>query len=343
MRYLINEIMLAKDSHQGMHCMKLNNRNTIANCWPALVALISLLAVPQAVIAAPDIHGDLSVSVGQRKDNLNWSIAGNAVNVLSELKWENLAITQLQVAGEFHLKNDRRLRARVGYGAIGSGANQDSDYNGNNRTQEFSRSNNKAGGDVLDASIGMGKMLRLRDPSAGKSFYVTPVAGLSLHQQNLTMTDGVQTLCVPPVCTSPLGPFPGLASSYDAQWMGPWLGAEARVETEQGWAMMANAEYHLVEYSAKADWNLRTDPVTGFAHPVSFRHTATGEGFVLSLGASYPVADKWKINFTMEHQQWTTRAGSDQVFLANGTVAYARLNGVNWDSTAYNLGIVRKF
>ena len=341
MRYLIKEIMLAADSHHGLRCMKLKKRHSITGCMTVWVALISLLAIPQSVSAATDIPMTLSVSAGQRKDDLNWSIAGNSVNVLSELKWEDLAITQLQVAGEFHLKNDRRLRARLGYGVINSGANQDSDYQGNNRTQEFSRSNNKAGGDVLDASIGIGKKLRLRDLSAGKSFYVTPFVGLSLHRQNLTMTDGFQTISS--VSTPPLGPFPGLASSYDAQWMGPWLGAEARVDTEQGWSLTVNAEYHLVEYSAKANWNLRTDPVTGFAHPVSFRHTATGEGIVLSLGASYPVANKWKINFTMEQHKWTTRAGSDKIYFADGTVGYARLNAVNWDSTAYNFGIVRHF
>jgi hypothetical protein len=318
--------------------MKLKKRYCIPACMPAGLALISLLAVPQSVTAAANIPVTLSVSAGQRKDDLNWSIAGNGVNVLSELKWENMAISQLQAAGEFHLKNDLRLRARLGYGVIGSGTNQDSDYNGNNRTLEFSRSNNKAGGDVFDASIGFGKKLRLRDLSAGRSFYVTPLVGLSMHRQNLTMTDGIQTISAPP-STTPLGPLPGLASSYDAQWMGPWLGAEALVETERGWVMMANAEYHLADYSASANWNLRSDLV----HPVSFRHAATGEGFVFSLGASYPVAKSWKINFTLEHQQWTTRAGSDWVYFADGTVGLARLNAVNWDATACNLGIVRYF
>ncbi len=317
--------------------MELKKRYCIPACMPACLALISLLAVPQAVSAATDIPVTLAVSASHRIDNLNWNIAGSTVNVLSELKWENMAIFQLQAAGELHLKNDRRLRARLGYGVIGSGANQDSDYDGNNRTLEFSRSNNKAGGDVLDASIGFGKRLRMRDLGAGRSFYVTPFVGLSMHRQNLTMTDGVQTISS--ASTPPLGPLPGLASSYDAQWIGPWLGAEALVETERGWEVILNTEYHLADYSASANWNLRSD----LAHPVSFRQTAAGEGFVMSLGASIPVARKWKINFTLEHQQWTTRAGSDWVYFADGTVGYARLNGVNWDSTAYNLGIARKF
>jgi len=300
--------------------------------------LILLLLVPAVVHAATDVSGELSVRISQRNDNLNWNIAGSTVNVLSELKWENMSITQLQVAGEIHLDNDRIVRAKLGYGAVDSGTNQDSDYNGNNRTQEFSRSISNAGGDVLDASIGLGKKLYLRELGKGKSFYVTPLVGLSIHQQNLTMTDGVQIISAAP-STTPLGPFPGLDSSYDARWMGPWLGAEALIETERGWSMLANLEYHLVDYSASANWNLRAD----MAHPVSFKHSATGDGFVMSLGASYPVNKKWKLDLILERQNWSTQAGSDQVFMADGTVGYTRLNEVNWDSTAYYFGIAREF
>jgi len=300
---------------------------------------MSLMAILPSASAATDMPFEVSLSFVQRKDNLSWNIAGSTANVLSELKWEKMSISQLQAAGELHLSRERRIRANLGFGVINSGTNQDSDFNGDNRTQEFSRSNNKAGGDVFDASIGMGKMLHLIDLSAGESFFVTPFVGLSIHQQGLTMTDGVQTLCIPPSCSLPLGPLPGLASSYDARWMGPWLGAEALIETERGWSMMANVEYHLVGYSASANWNLRAD----LAHPVSFRHIASGDGIVVNLGASYLINNKWKLDFIMERQNWSTQAGSDWIFLADRTVGYTRLNEVNWDSTAYYFGVIRKF
>jgi hypothetical protein len=309
-------------------------------CRPGFVVLISLLFHPAAAVyAATEVSRELSVSISQRNDNLNWNIAGSTVNVLSELKWENMSITQFQVAGEIHLNNDRSVRARVGYGAVNSGTNQDSDYNGNNRTQEFSRSISNAGGDVLDASIGLGNKLYLRELGKGQSLYVTPLVGLSIHQQNLTMTDGVQVISAAPSSTVPLGPFPGLNSSYDARWIGPWFGAEALIETERGWSIMANLEYHLVDFSASANWNLRAD----MAHPVSFKHSATGSGFIMSLGASYPVKSKWKLDLILERQSWSTQAGSDQIFMADGTVGYTRLNEVNWDSTAYYFGVGREF
>ena len=317
--------------------MKLSEPSCTRVCISGCVVLVSQLAVLPAASAAgnSDTPDSFSVSIGQRTDNLNWNIAGSTVNIVSELKYQNIAITQLQTEGEFNFEDGQQLRINLDYGVINSGAGQDSDYNGNNRTQEYSRSINQTGGNVLDASLGFGEKLRLLDMESG-ALYVTPLVGLSLHQQDLTMTNGVQTIAQPPRA---LGPIPGMSSSYNAQWAGPWLGTEARVETATGWTMTANAEYHWVAYAAEANWNLRSD----LAHPLSFRQTSTGSGIVMSVGASYPFAQNWKMNVTLERQQWTTHTGSDLIYFADGTVGSARLNAVNWDSTSYNLGIVHYF
>jgi len=318
--------------------MKIKNRHGFRFTFIWCLALPAQLTALPETSAAADLSGQLTVSLSQRRDNFSWDIAGSTVNVLSELKWENMSIMQLQAVGEFLLSHDRLLRAKLGYGSINSGSNQDSDYNGNDRTQEFSRSISKAGGEVLDGSIGLGKRLRLPESSGWDGFYVTPFVGISIHRQNLTMTDGVQTVSSAP-STIPLGPIPGLASNYDANWMGPWLGAEAMIETDRGWLVKASAEYHLIDYSASANWNLRAD----LAHPVSFRHTATGEGIVMTLGASYPFDKNWEVNFMLESSNWSTHSGSDLVFLADGTVGFMRLNAVKWDSTAFHIGIAREF
>lgn len=292
---------------------------------------LALVSLPVAnAYAEPQL--ELSISASHRLDNLNWNIAGNTVNVLSELTWKNLAISQLQVAGIFNLNEDWQLRGKLAYGVINSGTNQDSDFHGNNRSQEFSRTNNKAGGNVRDADIGFGKSLQLFDQTGDTFIYFTPLAGLSLHQQNLTMTEGVQTIPAS-------GPFPGLASSYDTQWLGTWIGANTLIDMGRKLSLIANAEYHWADYTAKANWNMRSD----FAHPVSFRHTAKGQGIVLSAGAAYPFHHDWKINFTMDYQKWNTDPGYDWSYLADGTMGYTRLNAVNWNSTSYNLGISHQF
>lgn len=306
--------------------------------------LVSLLATLPAIKASTDMPMHVSVSVGYREDNLDWNIAGGGVDVLSELSWKNLVMAQMQAAAQVNMKNDWRIRADLGYGEISSGANQDSDYSGNNRTLEFSRSSNKAGGNVGDASIALGKTLRLLDQTVGKFIYVTPSIGLSVHQQNLTMTEGVQTVSrpdlVPPgVGVAPLGPFAGLNSRYAAQWQGPWIGIEALIEAGSNLSLTASAEYHVADYLAKANWNLRND----LAHPVSFKHTAKGQGIVGSVGASYPIAKSWTMNLSLKYHQWSTRAGNDLIYFADGSVGRTRLNSVNWESTAYNLEIVHQF
>ena len=329
--------MLALFINHG-RLMNIRKRYSFNLFMQGCIVLLSQLVALPGVFADTEFPRQLSVSISQRNDNLNWNISGSTVNVLSELKWDDLSITQVQAAVDLQLEKDRRLSVRAGYGLVNSGTNQDSDYNGNNRTQEFSRSYSNAGGDVFDASLGFGKRLRMHDSNQERSIYLTPFIGISLNRQNLTMTDGVQAISLPP-STTPLGPFPGMASSYDAEWLGPWLGMEMLIETERGWSVKADMEYHLVNYSASANWNLRTD----LAHPVSFRHNATGEGIVLSLGTSYRIKKSWKASLQLELNEWNTRAGTDQVFLANGTVGYTRLNEVNWNSTALSLGVVHDF
>lgn len=282
--------------------------------------------------ASADKPFEFFLGAGYRKDHLDWSIAGGSVNILSELKWENLKIAQLSAAARLNIDAGWNLRGMLAYGRINSGSNQDSDYNGNNRTLEFSRSNNKGGGEVRDGSIGLGRTLRLLNNADGNSFSVTPLVGLSIHQQNLTMTEGVQTLPA-------TGSFPGLDSSYDAKWQGPWVGMEALLESGGDWSLTAAGEYHWADYSAQANWNLRPE----FSHPVSFVHTAIGQGIILAAGATYLVSKDWRVGFSVQAQQWSTGRGIDRTNFSDGTVGYTLLNEVNWQSTAINLGVHYRF
>lgn len=275
---------------------------------------------------------ELFLSAGYRKDNLNWNEAGGSVNILSELKWENLKIAQISAAARLNFHTSWSLRGMIASGSVMSGSNQDSDYNGNNRTLEFSRSNNKGGGKVRDGSIGLGRTLRLSNRVGEYDLSIFPQVGLSIHQQNLTMTNGFQTLPA-------TGSYPGLNSSYQALWQGPWVGIDVQLKNYRNWSLAAAAEYHWADYSANADWNLRPE----FSHPVSFVHTARGRGITLSAEATYLVSNYWRGFFSLASQQWKTGAGIDKTFFSDGSVGYNPLNGVNWGSTAINLGLARIF
>ncbi|MEQ6341362.1 MAG: TonB-dependent receptor [Gammaproteobacteria bacterium] len=298
--------------------------------------LLGLAAAPPAVHASPNVQMEGSLSAGYRQDRLNWSIAGTSVgtnpNILSELSWDNLNIAQLRAGGKITYKNDWVMRGAASYGEIITGRNQDSDYLGDNRTMEFSRSNNKAGGNVRDASLGVGHTFRFFDKTVGKFINLTPLAGYSLNQQNLIMTDGYQTW-------PPTGAFPGLNTTYNAEWKGPWVGMDAWLQAGPKLAVIASLEYHWVDYSAEANWNLRDE----FARPLSFTHYARGNGYTASLGGSYSIARSFLLNVTLEHRKWTTDPGKDVTYFADGKIGHTQFNQANWESMAAMVEAVVRF
>lgn len=284
-----------------------------------------------------------SFDIGYRIDDIDWSIAGpappalggNYVNVLSQLTWSDLEIIQFEFGLAKTFPNRLLLKGSLAYGQIFDGENQDSDYAGNNRTLEFSRSNNSSDdGDTWDATIGLGYYL----PLLSDTFRIIPLAGFSVHAQNLSITEGFQTI-------PPLGPFPGLNSSYDTLWYGPWIGLDMMVRKYKNNGMLLaheitlGIEYHWVEYDAEANWNLRTD----LAHPVSFEHEADGSGVVFSAGYSYFFNPQWSMDFNGRYQKWETDPGIDRIFFADGTEAETPLNEVSWESFTIMVGVTCRF
>lgn len=290
------------------------------------------LAKRFAVREAVEPTFEYSLGIGRRVDNLDWSVAIGDVNVASEVSWSNTVISQFWLAAKVNLGGDWFVRGQYAAGAVASGSNRDSDYAGAGRTQEYSRSDNKTGGSVGDFSIGFGKRLYLRRQNEGHRLYVAPAGGLSFHQQNLTMYDGRQSVPFD-------APLANLDSSYEAQWKGPWIGADVSLQVSRNVSLDAAVEYHRVDYSAQANWNLRDD----FEHPVSFEHDAKGSGRVFSAGLSYRVNRNFLVNFLSDYQKWSTSKGSERTYFSYGTTGRNALNPVHWSSKSLSVGVVYQF
>jgi len=286
------------------------------------------------------LETDFTLSAGYRRDDLDWNIAGditgNNPNVLSELTWDDVESYQLKLQGNFVWPNIIAFRGYANYGWVFDGDNQDSDYLGDNRTFEFSRSNNSTDDDyVRDASLAIGYPFRFGQTVLGT---ITPLLGYSYHEQNLKITDGYQTI-------PDLGPFPGLDSSYDAEWQGPWIGFDIGFKAKKittfahRFETYFTYEYHWVDYNAEADWNLRDD----FAHPKSFEHDADGNGWKIGTGFNLWLYRDWALNFNYDYQDWSTDGGKDKVFFSDGSTAKTKLNEVNWTSYALSLGVSLHF
>ena len=136
----------------------------------SLISFLIFLTPPAAMANAGDLSAvkasmsagknktiplekDFTLSAGYRKDDLDWNIAGDIngdnPNVLSELTWEDVESYQVKLQGAIVWPNRIAMRGYVNYGWIFDGDNQDSDYLGDNRTFEFSRSNNNTDDDDL--------------------------------------------------------------------------------------------------------------------------------------------------------------------------------------------------
>jgi hypothetical protein len=307
--------------------------------WHFLTVLVLTLILTTTAQAA-HFKTDLDLRTGYRTDDFDWNIAGdttgNNPNVLSEWTWRDLRIFQTEGAIRTLMNDVFCLRASFDYGRIYDGRVQDSDFAGNNRTVEFSRSNNSAdGGNTLDAVAGLGYQFRF-----GR-FRFIPLAGYSYHKQNLTLKDGFQTLSVPtPGATPPpVGPIAGLDSTYDATWQGPWLGFDLFFRACERLTLFGTFEHHWADYKAKANLNLRTD----LAHPTSFEHKADGTGFLVKVGADYILKGPWSLGLTVDYEEWSTGPGTDRAYYVHSPPVDTRLNGVSWNSFAAMLGITYRF
>lgn len=291
------------------------------------------------------IERDIRFSFGPRIDSLDWSTAGSGdyhPNILSELTWTDIHSHQLTLEGSLILDQHFYGRGAVSYASISSGQVQDSDYDGDDRTLEYSRSISQTRGDDLwDFSAGIGPPFRLGQ----HRLVLAPLMGFAIHRQNLRITDGIQVIASPPR-TPPLGPLDdGLNSTFQAQWLGPWVGMDLRYKTAQNplrsaMAFEFNLEYHFaVSYTAEADWNLRSD----LQHPVSFRQSARGQGLLINGVWSVQVHRRVGFSFGLKYQNWKTSSGTINIYRADGLVRQARLNSANWESTSFSMGVVYTF
>ncbi len=275
------------------------------------------------------IETEFILSMGYRVDNIDWNIASNTVNVLSELSWNNIELYQLKLRNRTILRKVFYLRGSLGYGWIFDGDNQDSDYSGNNRTLEYSRSNNSTDdGKVWDASMGVGYQFT---PGLD-CLSVTPLIGYSCHHQNLTITDGNRTI-------PSTGAISGLDSTYIADWNGPWIGLDLHYKFKEKHTIFAELEYHWADYYAEANWNLRAD----LAHPKSFEHDANGNGIVISTGWTVSFNNQLALNINFDYQDWSADHGIHRIFYLSGNTVETPLNEVNWKSYAIMIGIAYHF
>ncbi len=281
--------------------------------------------------------------LGLREGELRWNIAsdtsGNKTpNILSELTFADLSIFEIQ--GGIDIRFNRgilrniRLEGNIKTGTNSDGTVTDSDYNGDNRTNEYSRSmSNPDGSTTLDGKFIIGYEIQWSE-----HIVITPLLGYRYNQQSLKMKDGEQILDTRAAALS-LGPFASqLNSSYEAEWNSAVFGLDSQYRTQKH-QFSLRLELTLSDYYAEANWNLRSD----FAHPKSFAHWARGTGNNIEFKYQYNVTPTFTLWASYRLEDWTTNEGDDVVYFSDGTKASTQLNEVIWESTATSAGFSLNF
>jgi hypothetical protein len=297
--------------------------------FAAILAGLLWIGVPaQTVQGDTALELSLELTTGPRLAGLRWNIArdlyGTSPNILSELTWSDLQVFQVQRDAEI-IFNDVVFRMSVGYGWITAGDSQDSDYNFDDRTDEWSRSySDSRGGFLFSGSAALGYRFRL-----GDGFLILkPLLGFAYNQQAMVMTDGVQ------VILPPTGPVAGLNSSYVAHWGSMWTGAAIDAGIAEGLSLGVELAFHGAAYIALADWNLRPD----LAHPVSFVHRAVGLGAEGKISLDFRINQWWTLRCSFGAEYWEAGPGLDITYRNDGSYVVTRLNEVVWRSLSVAIG-----
>ncbi len=300
----------------------------------------SFAPIPDKKKPFPVIGGlNTYASTGIRIDSFDWNIASEITgtqtpNVLSELTWKNVMQYQVKVGGDYTLPYTPLKGLYVeGSAAVATafaGDTQDSDYLGDNRTEEFSRSHSdSSNSDASSKRIAAGYSLNLSstDPTNVKYIFLTPVVGYAQEEQSFSMTDGTQEI-------PETAPILGLNSHYDTKWKAPFIGARLALGNPNN-RLSTKLDYHRGTYEATADWNLRDT----LMHPVSYTHHADAQGWNFSLTYEHNIFYGLSLFANADLQYWNAEDGLDRLFFSNGTSSDQKLNDVNWRMQYYALGL----
>lgn len=280
--------------------------------------------------------------------SLDWNIAGGPTsnyspNVISELTYSGMESKQYGVVAEMIMPLNMDYALVVGLetnrGELDDGHYRDSDYAGQNRTMEFSRSKGDAGdGKLKDTRASFGIMSTMFSTS---SFWRASLGYID-QEQEVRMRNGLQIIALDPDTGNPVD-FPawgldGLDSGYETHWQGIWAGLKFSFHWAWG-AVSLGAKYMDTHFSAVGEWNLREE----FAQPKSFDQYDSGFGTEYSVDYTYGFNRDVELVLEYKLQKMQTTNGFDRTYFIDGQSYVTKLNSVEWESENYSAGVRYRF
>lgn len=290
----------------------------------------------------PNYDINVGLETGFRSSELKWNIASDlsgttTPNILSELKWENVygyevkpSISYVQKKGTL---KGLRIDAEANKSIAFSGDNQDSDYLGNNRTGEFSRSNNSSdAGHSEGFSADIGYQFDFGNSRRQNVMNFAILFGYAVQNQRFAIRDGFQTIPSD-------GSFADLRSSYETEIKTPFIAAEFASSFSKSHYFKIRGQISRGTYDGVGNWNLRQT----FQHPVSFKHEADGTGFAIGAKYGWEFHPNMQLTLASNYNYFKTDDGLDKTYFTNGNVSNIRFNEARYTSIDYLAGFDYEF
>jgi opacity protein-like surface antigen len=303
--------------------------------FPASAPALSMYDDEESEInLAFGIKGWLTTASAKWQISFPFTQAGQTGKIESELDFNKIDSPMVIVTGGARITPLFSFDLVYGTGSISGGQGSDTDrfVPDQGGVLEFSNSTSDVSGDVK--MWGGNVYFNNRRFGNTKAGPWGAVIGYLHYEDNLTITNGVQTVSVPFAGSSfpPLGPFPGLNSTYDFSWDALKLGVtnQASITKELMFDGMLSF-FPLVRYTSEGFWNLRAgNGPNDFRRqfPNFTQQSTTGYGYEAALGLSYELSENTLLSAGYRYFYLYATNGTDTVYFANGATSESTLDWV---------------
>ena len=253
----------------------------------------------------------LTLIVGERtwissgKTDFNIAGSGGVPNVVSELKWNHLHSTVVELNADALWVQRIITKLDLGFGGIGHGKLTDSDYMGNNRTLLVSESvSNVENGKLWYVNLDAGYRAwtsDTKDMIGRPRVFIDMLLGYQHWSEKYEASAGIQT-------QPPFGPFPdqGVGLTETFTWDSIRIGGRGNVGLVPALALRAKAYFiPWTHFTLKDIHHFRPD----LAQNPSLKATTNG-----GLGGQFDVTLVYNtmeaLSVEVGYQYWYTQSGS---------------------------------
>lgn len=262
----------------------------------------------------------LETGTGYEVNNSRWSIAGNlhgqSPNILSELKFKEIASLGYYIKGSYLPFKFLKLKAYYKQSFTISGNGTDTDYKSDNRTNPtFDQTFKSDEGWHKVFKVGAGAPISLF-----RKIKVCPSVFYYQQNQKFYLLSSEEE---------------NLRSNYATTMQGVEFSLVSHIELGRYLYTSITINHRFVNYKAEADWNL----IDIFQHPLSFSHISNGYGSGVNIDFGGDLSETFSIVIGGMLDGSIIKNGIDTAYLITGNEVPTQFNGAKNLMYGFKLGV----